>query len=1003
MSDPEKSKGAVRRFIDILVGGEKEDPNERFDVRLARRLISEMNDRILVVGTSRFAPTIYRITLTTSDYESNQLDQGIVANHFDNFISSELAHEISKAVNSPTTSDDVTVTFTPSSHLESGKIQVESWYGSLSEGDTGDVVDTPSVSSSALLDMLKQAMTESSLTVSGKTFSPRHYAIWFNPDDYRFWTQYPHVFDALQQTVLQALSEASAIKPEQLVPFDEFFVQYHSDDKAGPAHVDIFASLDPIEITDDGSATSASPDPSNLTSDAIITAFLTQLRKSTIAIGKDILAPYYYIGKLSTEDYDYWTHYPEICRELILHIREALASRISEMLEGRIDEPVPYSDIKLGLTAAVELSPGAIAVEASLDPLDIPGVPDVSEPSTPTETDDTPDVETDITVDESESTTEVPTPFTVEPSSDIDSEPVTVQDEIPPDLQATVAERLPVRDVQPLLILHITDDTGAQNTHNIAVLPLMIGRTGGSASPGMEFLPLDNATALSRKHLTVTETESGFALQVAERTTNQTFLNDNLAVPGSSAALSSGDRVRIGLCEIEFEIPGSPEEHIALDIIRDSVSQVLASSSVSIGDTILSPPLLSIRANEANCTYWQSELSLVQELAPSSNIVFDIDDDLSSDALHVQAYWREDENRIPVVSGPSQATFDTLVEHIEPDSPDLVSCVLSLSPPDYDYWNQSETVLSPLTTALASAYGCPVSLQRSSSLSPGTVEAEFERLPAEEPSSEETASSVALLELRNRGDMDIYRVQHVPALVGRASGHVSDDVYYIELHNVREVSRKHFVLAVAENQLTINVIPTSVNPVRSASGPLPKDTPVPIEFDNDYHIGHIRLIFRPPEPPFGTYVEWQERLEAQAMSLSSTGDVLTVRLDPESYRFWTAYEQIQRVFSSMAGRAASTSSEESLSTLSTRVDSGAFSGFHVQLREDPALKPFEMLLARSPRDFGIVDWSTPVNKTSAPSIDTDPLDTPVAGDIESSSSNTEDSPDNSEQDADSEQ
>ena len=940
MPDQDKPKGAVRRFFDLLVGGEREDSDQRFDVRLARRLIGEMNNRILPVAATRFAPTIYRVTLSSTDFEAHQLDQGIVVGHYESFTSAELAHEIGRTIGADVPSDDVTVSFASTSHLQAGKMQIESWYGALADGDTGDVVDAPSISAEAVLNLFRRALGDSSLKIAGKTFAPRYYAAWFNPDDHRFWTQYPHIFEALQAAVLGDLVAAAAEASGEKADPSEFHLFYHADDKVGHNQMDIFASLDPIEITEDGSATSDSPTPSSLTSDAIVAEFKTQLRRTTIAIGKEILVPYYYIGTFNSDDYAYWTHYPEVCDELVAHIRQSLADSISEMLSGRIDEPISPTRIKLGLTTNDNIAPGTISVEASLDPIDIPeeapsvemsdggvadGEPETYEPE-PADGDDEPD--------ESEIETDMATPRpVVEEEPPNEPEPVEVQSEIPDDLKATVAEREPVRDVRPLLRLVVADDDGKQTVHDVAVLPVTVGRTGGTPEPDSEFLALSNVGAVSRRHFLLRESGGGMALRLAEKVTNRTLLNDVPLTPGTETEISDGDTLRVGLCTVGFSIPMPAGVGLTANALRDALQAAASKHTITFQDLTLAPTDLVVFATEANCAYWRARVEALTDSIPGTDVSLTARPSLAEDELAVEAYWRVDDERKPAFAGPPAATVAALQEELSTCPGGSVSATLSLSPSDHDYWTQHPDLSAKLAPLLAEAAGCPVTLRRSSSLPEGAIEVQSEQPAPEAPKAGHFA--IVTLEVRNRGDLDKYPIEKAPALIGREGGRVADDVYYVQLRNVREVSRKHFVLGVVDGSLTISVVPDAVNPVRTDSGKLPAGSPVPVEFDQDLYIGQIRITLRAPDPPFGSYTDWQNQLEMKASEAGGAGDLLTVMVDPVSHRFWTGSAQIRKLFCSMAGRAAVAAGRVNIATMSTRADTGDFSGFHVEVKNNP--------------------------------------------------------------------
>jgi hypothetical protein len=72
---------------------------------------------------------------------------------------------------------------------------------------------------------------------------------------------------------------------------------------------------------------------------------------------------------------------------------------------------------------------------------------------------------------------------------------------------------------------------------------LVLGRDPGESLVAAAFMQYDN---VSRRHATVTVSDSGEATIRDEESTNGTFINGDRVLPGTEARLKDGDQVRLG-------------------------------------------------------------------------------------------------------------------------------------------------------------------------------------------------------------------------------------------------------------------------------------------------------------------------------------------------------------------------------------------------------------------------------------------------------------------------
>jgi pSer/pThr/pTyr-binding forkhead associated (FHA) protein len=101
----------------------------------------------------------------------------------------------------------------------------------------------------------------------------------------------------------------------------------------------------------------------------------------------------------------------------------------------------------------------------------------------------------------------------------------------------------------------------AGNVEVPAGTSLVLGRDPEESLVAAAFADYDN---VSRRHATVTVSDSGNATIRDERSTNGTFVNGDRVLPGTEARLANGDRVRLaGDVTAEVSLPRQrrdPEE-----------------------------------------------------------------------------------------------------------------------------------------------------------------------------------------------------------------------------------------------------------------------------------------------------------------------------------------------------------------------------------------------------------------------------------------------------------
>jgi pSer/pThr/pTyr-binding forkhead associated (FHA) protein len=85
---------------------------------------------------------------------------------------------------------------------------------------------------------------------------------------------------------------------------------------------------------------------------------------------------------------------------------------------------------------------------------------------------------------------------------------------------------------------------------------LVLGRDPGESLVAAAFASYEN---VSRRHATITVSDTGHATIRDEHSTNGTFVNGDRVLPGTDVRITDGDRVRLGAdATAEVSLPGRP-------------------------------------------------------------------------------------------------------------------------------------------------------------------------------------------------------------------------------------------------------------------------------------------------------------------------------------------------------------------------------------------------------------------------------------------------------------
>ena len=117
-----------------------------------------------------------------------------------------------------------------------------------------------------------------------------------------------------------------------------------------------------------------------------------------------------------------------------------------------------------------------------------------------------------------------------------------------PDCGKTLQVTGPISPV----VLRLSFPTG--NVDIPAGTSLVLGRDPGESLVAAAFAPYEN---VSRRHATITVSDTGDATIRDEHSTNGTFVNEDRVLPGTDVRLGDGDRVRLAAdVTAEVSLPG---------------------------------------------------------------------------------------------------------------------------------------------------------------------------------------------------------------------------------------------------------------------------------------------------------------------------------------------------------------------------------------------------------------------------------------------------------------
>jgi hypothetical protein len=118
------------------------------------------------------------------------------------------------------------------------------------------------------------------------------------------------------------------------------------------------------------------------------------------------------------------------------------------------------------------------------------------------------------------------------------------------------------------LVLRLAFPTG--NVDVPAGTSLLLGRDPGESLVAAAFIPYEN---VSRRHATVTVSDTGEATIRDEHSTNGTFVNGDRVLPGTDVSIGDGDNVRLAAdvtAEVSLPWPGPGTAGFSLNGHSDS-------------------------------------------------------------------------------------------------------------------------------------------------------------------------------------------------------------------------------------------------------------------------------------------------------------------------------------------------------------------------------------------------------------------------------------------------
>jgi pSer/pThr/pTyr-binding forkhead associated (FHA) protein len=147
------------------------------------------------------------------------------------------------------------------------------------------------------------------------------------------------------------------------------------------------------------------------------------------------------------------------------------------------------------------------------------------------------------------------------PAEEETTPPTVMQEYLRPDGGAASGTATPATGPISPVVLRLTFPAG--NVDVPAGTSLVLGRDPGESLVAAAFANYEN---VSRRHATITVSDTGYATIRDEYSTNGTFVNEDRVLPGTDVRISDGDRVRLAAdVTAEVSLPGrqrlSPNGH----------------------------------------------------------------------------------------------------------------------------------------------------------------------------------------------------------------------------------------------------------------------------------------------------------------------------------------------------------------------------------------------------------------------------------------------------------
>jgi hypothetical protein len=140
------------------------------------------------------------------------------------------------------------------------------------------------------------------------------------------------------------------------------------------------------------------------------------------------------------------------------------------------------------------------------------------------------------------------------PAEEETTPPTVMQEYLRPDGSSVPGGATPATGPISPVVLRLSFPAG--NVDVPAGTSLVLGRDPGESLVAAAFASYEN---VSRRHATITVSDTGHATIRDEYSTNGTFVNGDRVLPGTEVRITDGDRVRLGAeVTAEVSLPGRP-------------------------------------------------------------------------------------------------------------------------------------------------------------------------------------------------------------------------------------------------------------------------------------------------------------------------------------------------------------------------------------------------------------------------------------------------------------